>query len=86
MNAGIFPPSQLFFDKGEQPKVTWSQVGTVRGVGGQNWDAQSPWLCGLCSTLGSFFFPGTSDDITFLITSNNHVANDVNKKKFMVIG
>ena len=32
LNGGQFPPRQLFFDEGEQPKVTWSQVDALRGI------------------------------------------------------
>ena len=30
---GKFQPSQLFFDEGEEPKVIWSQVVVVWGMG-----------------------------------------------------
>ena len=32
------------------------------------------------------FSSGTVDDITFLITSNNHMADEVNTMLYMVIG
>ena len=39
VNVGNFPPSpsQVFSDEEEQRKVTWSQVGTIGGLG-QNLD------------------------------------------------
>ena len=65
VNAEKFPPSQLYFGEGEQPRVTWSQVGTV-GEMGQNLDVfcssrkvTVTWICGLLLCFGilfSFFF------------------------------
>ena len=37
VNSGKFPPRQLFFDEGEQPKVTWSQI-VIVGRMNQNLD------------------------------------------------
>ena len=95
MNAGTLSPSQLFFDKGEQPKVTWSQI-VIVGRMNQNLDVSllkkghsDLGFVGFAQVWGPFFFfffSGTFDDITFLITSNNHMADDVNAILIMVIG
>ena len=76
------------FDDREQPKVLWIQVGTVGRIF-QNLDVlllkEGHRLCGLCSALGSIFL-GTDDDITFLITSESHMAPEVSTILCMVVG
>ena len=78
MNAGKCPPSHLFFfDKGEQPKVTRSQDGTAGG----GW-ARTSMSCSLRNGTGFAhvrrpFFSSTVDDITVLITSYKHMADEV---------
>ena len=74
-----FPPSQLFFEEGEQSKVIWSQAGTVEGMG-QNLDVfllreghSDHGFVGFVQ-LWSPFFSGNVGDITFLIMSNNHMV------------
>ena len=73
---GIFPPSQLFFNEGEHPKITLSQVVTVTGMS-QNLDV---WLLkeghsdlGFVGSaqLWDPFLSGAIDDITFWATCCN---------------
>lgn len=42
LKEGTFPPSQLLFVDGEQPKVIWSHVRTI-GRMGQNLDGLLHW-------------------------------------------
>ena len=91
LNAGNFLPSQVFFNKGEQLKVTWSQIGIVGGMG-QNWmfcsftEVTVTLALWVLLTFWDPFFSSTVDDITFLIMSNNHMADKVNTILCMVIG
>ena len=94
LKAENIPPSQLFFDEGKQMKVTWTQAETgQKGGMGQNLDI---WLLyeghsdlsfmHFAQRWDPFCFSGTVDDITFWITSNDHMSDKVNTISCDVMG
>ena len=95
MNAGKNVPVANFSlvrMGGGGPKVIWSQAGTVEGTG-QNLDVSllkeghsDPGFVALLNFRILFFFSDTIDDITFLITSNKHMADEFKTILCMVTG
>ena len=83
-NVGKFPPGQLSFDEGEQPQVTWSQVTTVGGHGSEAGcfllllEGHSDFgFVTLAQLWNPFFFSGTTNGITCLITLTTRLLRSV---------
>ena len=75
----------------EQPKVTWSQVGTVQEMD-QTLEVlllqeghSDHGLVGFAQFWDPLFNSGTVDGIPFSITSSIHMADEANADLFMVV-
>ena len=95
LNAGNFRPSQLFCDEWGKPKVTWRLE--LEGEWARTWMFCSfmkvtvtlavwAWLSFGIHSPPSPPHTDRVDDITFLITSNKHMADDLNTSLCMVRG